>query len=627
MARTIQRQNFIRSTTSGIEFDDFLNLNQAEDIVNISFFESAVTSGTLIEDLNFIRTALRDLKGEGFRWFTPVGPDVTLSGLNDKINQVASTAIDRQGWIYFTDINGQGSGIVSEKIYQDSGNTVLQSGTADTSDLELDLKASYPLVRVVTVVGGTEQNVVSGTLPRSVDGSHYTGTVDYSVAGTAPFILKAQVITPGDDNEDCGIGACDTAIINLNTPPELLSLSFTGNYPGSQTELKAGDSFSITGTTDKPTNAIFVENFGAGTGQLLTFPEGTSFTVSMTIADRGTTTQALPARVRARNSAGGFGSTRDTDELGGTTDTVDLVNLNNVFPSFVDNGTTFPAGQLAFKGTEVGSQDTTVNNATSATYSSPHGDFNITNPTTLEAVKTITTTNPGDFNDSQTNFRIVALRAVNGSSSTFNKVIEVADIAPTLTITQPQTRLRSGSPAETYLITATADQNLVASPDVGIPVSGNWQGGAFSGGPKVWTRNLDIQDGDATGTAPWFLNTNIQNRAGLTSNSISGNENVGGFISRQLVVGAWPVREVAIGHNVVDTSKLICENLSKGGAGPNGGTIFTFFNTLTNTTNGFTITQPSGTLNNTGNIWYNLDLPNAVSNTTGTAIIVLEEVV
>jgi hypothetical protein len=347
----------------------------------------------------------------------------------------------------------------------------------------------------------------------------------------------------------------------------------------------------------------------------------------MTIANRGTSTQALPANVRARNSSGGFGSYRATDELGGTTDGVDLVNLNNTFPSFVDNGTTFPVGQTAFKGVEAGSQSTTVNNADTATYTSPHGDFTITNPGTLATVKTITCTNPGDYNDSATNFRIVANRAANDASATFNKTIEVADTAPSITVTQPQTRLRADSPAASYVITATADQNLAGAPDINIPVSGDWQGGGFTGGPKVWTRTIDIEDGDATGIAAWTLNGTIENNAGTTSTNISGDENVGGFVSRQLVVAAWPVRQTEIGHSVVDTTKLLCENLSKGGDGTNGGTDFTYLNTLTDTVDSFTITQPSGVLNSTGNLWYNLDLANAVSNTTGTAIIILEETV
>jgi len=614
----------MRSTTSGIEFDDDLTLGDvAEDIVNLSTLGPTEVSGTLIQDLNYLRSVERDIKGDGFRWYTPVDPDTTLSGLDARI----TAGVDRQGWIYVTDLGGQSGGIVSDKLWQDAGQTVIQSGTSDTLDIEIDIKASYPLISVATLSGTEEFNVISATLPRAGDGSHYTGTVNYSLVSDPIYDIKVEVTTPNDNEPDCGIGACDNVLVGFDSPPELLTLFFTGGYPGSQTELKAGDTYQISGTTDKPANAIRLLNIDAGISQTLAFAEGTSFTVTMTIANRGISVQALAAHVQARNSAGGFGSTRTTDELGGSVDGTDLVNLNNIFPTFVDNGTVFPGGQTAFKGVEVGTQSTTVNDADTGSYTSPHGDFTITDPGVLATVKTITCTNPGDYNDSLTNFRIAANRAANDADATFNKQIEVADVAPTLTVTQPQTRLRADTPAVQYLITATADQNLIAAPVVTIPVSGNFIGGAFVGGPKVWTRTIEIEDGDATGISGWGLTGTIENNAGTTSTSITGDENVGGFISRQLVVAAWTVRETEIGHNVVDTAKLLCENLSKGGDGANGGTDFSYLNSLTNTLDSFTITSPSGVLNTTGDLWFNLDLANAVSNTTGTAIIILEETV
>lgn len=628
MARTLQRQGFMRSTSSGTDFNDDLPLGDvAEDIVNLETFDPGAVSGTLVEDLNYLRSVERDIKGEGFRWYTPVDPDTTLSGLDERINDLVTGSIDRQGWIYVTDLDGQSGGIVSDKLWQDAGQTVIQSGTSDTLDIEIDIKASYPLISVATMSGTEEFNVISATLPRAGDGSHYTGTVNYSLVSDPTYDIKVEVTTPNDNDDACGIGACDNVFVGFDSPPELLTLFFTGGYPGSQTELKAGDTYQISGTTDKPADAIRILNVDAGTLQTLNFAEGTSFTVTMTIANRGTSVQALAAEGQARNSSGGFGSTRTTDELGGSADGTDLVNLNNIFPTFVDNGTVFPGGQTAFKGVEVGTQSTTVNDGDTAAYTSPHGDFSITDPGVLATVKTITCTNPGDYNDSADNFRIAANRAANDADATFNKQIEVADVAPSLTVTQPQTRLRADTPAVPYLITATADQNIIAAPVVTIPVSGNFTGGAFVGGSKVWTRTIEIEDGDTTGIAGWGLTGTIENNAGTTSTSITGDENVGGFVSRQLVVAAWTVRQTEIGHNVVDTAKLLCENLSKGGDGANGGTDFDYLNTLTNTLDSFAITSPSGVLNTTGDLWYNLDLANAVSNTTGTAIIILEETI
>ncbi len=86
MPRTLAVQNQIRSTTSGVDYDDTLTLALAETIVNEAFLSDPTqVSGTLIMDMNFVRTALRDLKGDtpDFNWFDPAASTaglITLSG-------------------------------------------------------------------------------------------------------------------------------------------------------------------------------------------------------------------------------------------------------------------------------------------------------------------------------------------------------------------------------------------------------------------------------------------------------------------------------------------------------------------------------------------------------------------
>jgi len=86
MPRTLAVQNQIRSTTSGVEYDDTLTLALAETIVNEAFLSDPTqVSGTLIMDINFIRTALREMKGDtpDFDWFDPAASTaglITLSG-------------------------------------------------------------------------------------------------------------------------------------------------------------------------------------------------------------------------------------------------------------------------------------------------------------------------------------------------------------------------------------------------------------------------------------------------------------------------------------------------------------------------------------------------------------------
>ncbi len=90
--RTLALQNQVRSTTSGIEYQDDLDLSLCEEVVNEAFLDDPTqVSGTLIMDLNFLRTAVRDIKGETplFNWCDPTDSTpglITLSGAREEIS-------------------------------------------------------------------------------------------------------------------------------------------------------------------------------------------------------------------------------------------------------------------------------------------------------------------------------------------------------------------------------------------------------------------------------------------------------------------------------------------------------------------------------------------------------------
>jgi hypothetical protein len=91
--RTLVLQNQIRSTTSGIEYDDTLDLAFAESITNESPLPDDTASGTLIYDLNFLRTAVRDIKGSvsALNWNDQVVDNAnmtTLSGARGSLNNI-----------------------------------------------------------------------------------------------------------------------------------------------------------------------------------------------------------------------------------------------------------------------------------------------------------------------------------------------------------------------------------------------------------------------------------------------------------------------------------------------------------------------------------------------------------
>jgi hypothetical protein len=500
------------------------------------------------------------------------------------------------GWIMITDVESSGSGSVGDKVYQTATPVVLLSAAGDATGLNITVESAGPKIKV---------NGTIFELNRLPNDSHFGGTVPITLSNSGT--IRATLVTP--NNTD---GAFHFVSYVLQVGPEILTVDFTGGYPGSQTELKVGDTFQITGTLDNTANLIEVEDFGACSFQQFAITPGTAFTVTATIANRGTTTQALRARVRARNTAGSFGNTRDT---------ASTVLLNNQYPTFVDNGTTYPIGQLAFKNTEAGFQNTAVAYFTTLLYNSPTGDFAIGSPTVYVQNKSISLVNPGTYNDSVINFRIVAVRSENNAIATFTKVIEVADIAPTITVTQPQTRLRSGgnsgTSAQNYTITATSNQNLAATPLITIPVGGTWQGVQFVGGLKIYTRVIQIHDNNAKGSGAWVLTAPVTNRAGLAA-SITGNQVNGGFVSRDIYFTAF-ASESLLNVPVANTAKLYVRDIATN--------LMTFYPNLLDHSFGYSITQPSLIYNSTGNILFWCDVTQRNANASGTAYLRIEELI
>lgn len=398
-------------------------------------------------------------------------------------------------------------------------------------------------------------------------------------------------------------------------PPTVNSV-IIGDYPGTQTAAKAGDVIQVTGTTSNNATQVKLLDYEAfnESGWVNVNSDG-SFTINGIVSNR--TGNNMHAKVVARNSEG-----TESEEVISS----NAIKLDQVIPSFNFLGISYPSGQNALKGNEQATVHLTVSNFDTIEYVDPTGQLTIDNPNSYEEYKTVTLNNPQVYNYTNPNFVVTAYRQANGASATFSHNIHVADKAPVLTVEQPQARLQTApSPGAVYTITVRSDQVLTSAPDLNIPVSGTWEGSGFTGSGTIFTRNIRIQDGDATGSGAWVLLNSPTNEAGIEVSTVVGEEVVGGFVERELTIDAWPNRQADIGTHVTDTSKLWCENLSKGGDGPHGGTIFTYSPTINNEVNKFTIIDDSGNPDPHGHIWYNKDLNNAVSNTSGTAKVLIRE--
>ena len=493
---------------------------------------------------------------------------------------------------------------VSSKTWIDvSGETVLDTCTTSTLDVIISIASSFPMCKI---------NDTTIELDEATDEGHYEKDINFTLPADATDI-SVNLLLPNDT-----LGAGYTTTIDIVSGPTLLVLHFTGGYPGSQTEMKVGDTFQITGTTDVPCVAARVLDFGACTASVQGFPSANTFVITATIDTTGFTPAALAAKVQARNAAGAYGPIAVTTLNGGAVDGYNTVICNDTVPTFIDSDYTNDnnPGADAFKGTEEGTQSTVVADYDTVFYSSATGDFTITDPNTYNVDKIITLTNPGNYNDSVNSFKITANRVANDATEVFEKIIEVADTAPILTVTQPDASLRSEG---TYTITVTSDQNLNGAPDLNIAVGGTWQGGGFAGSDKVWTRELLIEHDDARGTTAWTQVSPAENNAEIGA-SITGDNVIGGFLEMEITFNhdpAWNLEPLENLSAIVDVTNLVCED--------NAGHALTYQAGVGDNPYTFTITDAGGTPDVNGNYLRWTDLDAVGANVTGTAYLKIEE--
>lgn len=502
------------------------------------------------------------------------------------------------GWIRITDITVPGGSAIN-KLYQDPpGNSVLQSVTVSAVAVQVAVKASFPLVDV----GG-----VAATLAPAADGGHYAGNVAVTLPGSG--VLEATVTTPNGE-----VGATDSCTVTVDQPPEILTLQFTGGYPGTQTELKAGDTFQITGTTDKDADAIEVLDHGACVNGLEVIAVGQSFTITGTIADRGFVTQYLPARVRARDAVtGALGPTRDTNHDGGNVDGQDVVGLNNTYPTVAWGAITYPATQGALKGSEQATAALSAANLDTIAFDSPGAQLSIQNASLVEPSKTVTRIG-GTYNITTPNLRATANRAANDATTVAQTVVKIAAVAASLQASTPAARLRSGgndgTAAQNHTITVQSDQQLQTF-SMDADAGGGTFLGSWAGGPTTFTRSLQVHDDDAKGSYAW-QNVSATNLAGIVTNALAsgGGYVLGGFVARSLTFAAFAT-QTSMNVSVVDFSKLQAGVFTA----TNQPALKQPIGTPPSVTNGYTIDATG--VKPTQVIW--LDSAAAASNSGGTA--------
>ncbi len=454
--------------------------------------------------------------------------------------------------IWVLSVSPTTTGNVGEEEYLSDGSNVLSACSSDTDFLT---------VSVLAMLGQTDTKPAATVNGIDVifSGTHVDGAGDSVLfPGTADITLvSGGTITALHED-----GTSIDVIVTSDTPPVISSVEFTGGYPGSQTEVKSDDTFNIRVQTDIPFVNIQIDNDEACSGQTTGVSSGTDRTIAATIADRGDIAVARPARVRVQKSTGSWSGWVWTN-ASGSVDGTNTILCNNLYPSLddiVQGGITYPASQEAIKDSETVTVHCTATDFDTILYSSPNGDLSIPNTTTYQENKASVQRISGNYNISTTNYRVSANRAANDASTTKNGVVYIAHVAASLSVTEENTRLRSGgndgTSAQSYTITITSDQNLIQAPTLGIGSEGTWLGGAFTGGPTVWTRQIQISDDDTKGTYAWGSIQGV-NLANKTTSTITGDGNyiLGGFVSRSVTLAAFS-NETNMNVEAIDYTKV-----------------------------------------------------------------------
>lgn len=516
----------------------------------------------------------------------------------------AQIAGANKAFVGITDITPQSpSNNVSNRVVTD-GNYILQSCLSSTPNIN---------VAVIAVTGtnfkpAVDVNGVSVLLARNANTDVWAGVAAVNLVGPGPHTITA---THSDGN-------VDTAIVTLETPPVVTGVVFSGTYPApGQTQHASGQIVQLTIDADSDFVEVDVTG-GAIVATTQTFAATQSKTINVVIADQGlaTTTQAASARVR--NANGTWSAVVSSSAVAIPLDGVNTLELNNTRPTVTWGTVVYSSGFSALKDLETATVNLTENNVDTVAYTSPTGELLITAPTVTGA-KTVAR-QAGDYNIDTINLEVAVGRTANNTIATFGRVVQIAHVPATMSVSTPGTRLRTDTVDQDYVITLTTTQK-VASAFIDSGDTGLFNSGWTSGDGVTWTSPLTISETEDKGPMTYTNPTNT-NLAGIVSTVTTGSLDyfVGGFLRRNITLPPFTTF-AAIGVTVVDTSRLLATNTARG---PSGIPNMTFQPGFSDGAHTYTITDPNTVPYGVGDE-ITLTDDGFVNNNTETVIIELEE--
>lgn len=503
--------------------------------------------------------------------------------------------------IFVSDVTPDGTGIVALKSWE-SGDVPAQADikecTTDTDNVRVHIWAEGGIgdfTPTITVNGNTVTNLTQ----------HSSGVRVFEGYGVVS-VTETQTITVTSDT-----GTSDTVIINRALAGPVVSDITFGSYPGTQTELKAGDTISVSVTVDDTATSVDIKSGGANAGNVNT----TSF------IDNGNGTYTFSGTITISSASGLQTVTASgTNSLGTEGDnfvSTETLNLNQTYPTIGTISIVYPNSQGAIKGSEVATVSSTVSDFDTINYTTSTDLSHQGSTTTYEQNKSVQRVS-GDYIVSGTNYSITANRAANDATTVRNRTVKIVNVAATaaITIDGNPARLRSDADGESYTVRLTSDQTLSTTPTMDASLGGF--SGSFSGSGSVYTKTLSILDSTNRGTGN-FSNLNLVGLSGIVGNIISSGNSytVGGFLIRTITFDPFATH-MPIGTSVLDFSKVRCRYT--------GTTVWLNKETTKAfLVDGFTIVDSDGTLNQNGDHVWLTDTDLSGANATGSLKVDIEE--
>lgn len=482
-------------------------------------------------------------------WFNNTERVMKMTNLDDQgqvvvrvigYDSTGSGGAFQGGFVFITDVQPTDSGNVALKQYESNtvpANTVLNDCTSDVLNVDIHFLAEgsinySPIIQINGTVCtnlsqyGDDRRLFQGSIPVSLT---------CAAGESEDFVVSSS----------SGQSATIT-IHRAGVGPAITTIAF-GNYPGTQTHLKEDDTIFVTVTVENDAVACWIENGKAcktktdlslggddGAGVGYKFATG-QISISSITSD-------APIDAQASNIVGTNGDIFTSANL----------QIDQTYPVLQYISTTYPTSQNAIKDNETADVQIRVSNWIPGTdtiqYTNPLSQLSIPSPGTYEETKTVTRIG-GDYNVSQTNYTVIATRTNNGASTSSTRIVNIANVAASITIIEPASRLRTrstgfsdrslttASTIAEHMITINSNQQLNSIPTLASPDTnkGVWKNANFVnvGGMTSFRNYLQLADDCIKGEHTWGT-ISATGLSGIETTVITGNDTyfIGGLLPR-----------------------------------------------------------------------------------------------